>query len=1172
MTEQEEKRQNIWNYYKTIAVIDGYPRDKNGEIEKNEDGTSVKPFGFSLAWFYEKFDPKYSSPLMRAFLGDDNALARIQYKGISAPSEDKIYDLCVKNGNTINDSQLSVIEHALNQDVTIVEGPPGNGKTHAIVHLLRCIRHFEPEATIAVVSSNAKAIDNIVEKLESDVDLHQDYMRLGNQKNRKDFVNTLREKLQNGYIPTVKIRPNEPCKTIEEILDQARPNDKELHFFSPDLLRYYPIMFSTIHSLLHNIDAWEDKERFHYHFDYVIIDETSQVSPLVGMVALWAAKKLVLFGDSKQLQPIYKSKDKYHPTLQDQIESAASKLPDLDLYCSDGFTNIQSADNKEGAGNSSTTSASGFDPSNSFLKACKKRFGKYAANILLKEHYRCHPAIIGFCNENVYDNQIIIKSEDDGTCPIRIHWYEGDYWERRQETKEKKSYNVNDRQIIMFMEEEYEAILYQRLENDPRFSVCIISPYRKQLEILKEQIDQYNASHGGLVDEAVLNEPDQEDYADGSEQYEQNDNEPLIDKRIQELTIHKSQGKEFDLVCLMTVIDEPCSSAKWAQRWNMMNVSVSRAKSELVVLCSATWLPEEIQKDRLGYVCHKDLSEYPLRKLTEYVNRQLKQGRVKSGYGFVQTEIQSIFDKVPFFRKRVQWIDDAGTKKFAPEMCFLDAFKKDNNLSTNYQIEREVPLLSVQQISAGEDDDLHNYIQNGARFDFVLRKKEKIHFIIEVDGNYHRIACSDTNSLKIEDETKNNNKAAKYDQLKDRAVESIGDGFKNYRYLRLATNGTTRDEIKEIHNMLSAADDAEVSCPSFTERHNLLVYLLHNKFSDTDNYISHMSEKEIISILQNQLNFMEQNSKGNLSGHDFAYSSKKVDSLYFWRFGIAYAFEYSYIFEKLILDYIETSKDYQMLGICDIGCGSMIAAWAAAYAADHVMNVEGLEPGQMRLLYQGVDIKKWGTSFRNESILKEIYSYEDGKCCLKFTKKDLVDFFKDEKENYFLFYNVLMFPKILNELSDEQIVCLCNTIENRIRKASAFQFSAYSNRVHYIIASHSKNNLESGLEHVDDIVDAMNCRGNFEISYDFILDEFQDSDKNLIAPQPNRNNLRYFEAISEKHFEEINPDFSRLAVFNKTDNKMYQYFKKSDCKEERYPMTQAKNAVFQIIRLKPKDT
>ncbi|WP_278286707.1 AAA domain-containing protein, partial [Clostridium sp. LS] len=41
---------------------------------------------------------------------------------------------------------------------------------------------------------------------------------------------------------------------------------------------------------------------------------------------------------------------------------------------------------------------------------------------LLKEHYRCHPKIIDFCNKKFYDNQLIIlTNENSCDSPLEVY-------------------------------------------------------------------------------------------------------------------------------------------------------------------------------------------------------------------------------------------------------------------------------------------------------------------------------------------------------------------------------------------------------------------------------------------------------------------------------------------------------------------------------------------------------------------------------------------------------------------------------------------------------------------------------------------------------------------------------------------------------------------------------
>ncbi|MGN5129699.1 AAA domain-containing protein [Aeromonas hydrophila] len=39
---------------------------------------------------------------------------------------------------------------------------------------------------------------------------------------------------------------------------------------------------------------------------------------------------------------------------------------------------------------------------------------------LLKEHYRCHPRIIQFCNQQFYDNALVPMTVDNGEEPLRL--------------------------------------------------------------------------------------------------------------------------------------------------------------------------------------------------------------------------------------------------------------------------------------------------------------------------------------------------------------------------------------------------------------------------------------------------------------------------------------------------------------------------------------------------------------------------------------------------------------------------------------------------------------------------------------------------------------------------------------------------------------------------------
>lgn len=48
----------------------------------------------------------------------------------------------------------------------------------------------------------------------------------------------------------------------------------------------------------------------------------------------------------------------------------------------------------------------------SFLQSCTEVF-QHAPVILLREHYRCHPKIIEFCNQRFYDGELVAMTTDN---------------------------------------------------------------------------------------------------------------------------------------------------------------------------------------------------------------------------------------------------------------------------------------------------------------------------------------------------------------------------------------------------------------------------------------------------------------------------------------------------------------------------------------------------------------------------------------------------------------------------------------------------------------------------------------------------------------------------------------------------------------------------------------
>ena len=85
----------------------------------------------------------------------------------------------------INPSQKDAVFRALSSQVSIVEGPPGTGKTQTILNIIANI--VLRGKTIALVSGNNSATNNVLEKLEKN-GLDFICASLGNRENKEKFL------------------------------------------------------------------------------------------------------------------------------------------------------------------------------------------------------------------------------------------------------------------------------------------------------------------------------------------------------------------------------------------------------------------------------------------------------------------------------------------------------------------------------------------------------------------------------------------------------------------------------------------------------------------------------------------------------------------------------------------------------------------------------------------------------------------------------------------------------------------------------------------------------------------------------------------------------------------------------------------------------------------------
>ena len=277
--------------------------------------------------------------------------------------------------------------------------------------------------------------------------------------------------------------------------NENRPlfSKKDLWNNFSQFIKEYPVILSTTYSL--RTCGSED-----YLYDYVIIDEASQVDIVTGSLVLSCAKKAVIVGDLKQL-----------PNVIDNITKEIAKKIYKQYNLESGYSYID----------------------HSLLSSVITIF-KNVPKTLLKEHYRCHSKIIGFCNTKFYDNELIILTkEQQNKQPLVLYkTVMGNHARDR----------INQRQIDVIFKEILPNI-YMDTNNQ---SIGITSPFKDQINKIKE-LNNYN--------------------------------------NIEVDTVHKYQGREKDIIILSTVENE-ISPTSFVDNENLINVAVSRAVNQLIVIVS----------------------------------------------------------------------------------------------------------------------------------------------------------------------------------------------------------------------------------------------------------------------------------------------------------------------------------------------------------------------------------------------------------------------------------------------------------------------------------------------------------------------------------------------------------------------------------------------------------
>ena len=283
-----------------------------------------------------------------------------------------------------------------------------------------------------------------------------------------------------------------------------------------DFIKDYPALLSTCHSLRDSIADG-------YLLDYLIIDEASQVNLLLAGLAMSCARRVVVVGDQRQLPPI-------------PIEAANGLIPPVPAY----------------------------DCQGNLLAALSDVYSASLPRTLLREHYRCNPVIIGFCNKKFYEGELIPYTSSGAERPmIVVRTVEGNHMRQHREGGRS-----NQREIDVIDQEVIPAYCPDFAQTD----IGVTTPYRHQASKAADVLDQTEAD-----------------------------------------TVHKFQGRQKQVVILTTVLDET-----WRGRTGLafvddpqkINVAVSRAIQRFILVTNYDMLPTSRHiRDLVGYIRYHNPGE-----------------------------------------------------------------------------------------------------------------------------------------------------------------------------------------------------------------------------------------------------------------------------------------------------------------------------------------------------------------------------------------------------------------------------------------------------------------------------------------------------------------------------------------------------------------------------------
>lgn len=427
----------------------------------------------------------------------------------------------------LNPSQNNAVEFILNvQDFGVVHGPPGTGKTTTLVEAIRLT--LQTERQVLVCAPTNTAVDLLCEKLNN---LGLNVIRLGHPARiSEDLLSTsidgkvttspyykdiknLRRNAEEYFRMAGKYKRvfgQEEAQQRASYYAEAKNCLKEARLLEDHIVEN---LFKDAQVICCTPVTSTSRRLEKKKFDTLFFDEASQALEPMVWIPLLKCKRIILCGDHCQLPPVVKSK-----------KAMADGL---------GIT---------------------------LLDRCIK---KKEAVVLLDKQYRMHDAIMAFSNLTFYENKLVA---DSSVAQAKLINDENDIVNRTiefvdtagcsfTEVQNPESLSFSNKLEADLLFKHLRSVLesYSQYKEADHISVGIISPYKEQVEWMKEEYGNYELN---------------------------------LDKvsHLSIKTIDGFQGEERDVIYISLVRSNDDQEIGFLNDLRRMNVALTRAKKKLVVI------------------------------------------------------------------------------------------------------------------------------------------------------------------------------------------------------------------------------------------------------------------------------------------------------------------------------------------------------------------------------------------------------------------------------------------------------------------------------------------------------------------------------------------------------------------------------------------------------------